>query len=49
VPRRADVEGPGVDTGQKEADAEARRARAKLQLCRRGFRGTGFLNNCFRI
>lgn len=49
VPQRADAEGLGVDVGQQEVDVEARRANAELQLCRRGFRVTGFLNTCFRI
>jgi len=42
VPQRVDVEGPGDD-------AEAKRAIVELQLCQRGFCGTGFLNTYFQI
>ena len=49
MPQSTDIEGPGANAGQQEADAEARRASAKLQSCQRGFHGTGFLNTYFRI
>ena len=49
MPQRAETGSPGPDAGQQEADVEARRANDELQLCWRRFRGTGFLNTCFRI
>ena len=41
MPQRVDTEGLGFEASQQEADTEAKRASAKLQSHRRGFRGIG--------